>query len=88
MQAQAKKRTFRRRLLSKREAQPFPAKPSFPALRQDIAPVAIGFLPARRQGSESQADSVTRCVLDRNSVQSRRADRSQNRPLSVLRLQS
>src|SRR5216684_7012514 len=46
---------FRRRLLSKREAQPFPAEPSFPAHRQEIAPAAIGFLPARHQGSESSA---------------------------------
>src|SRR5258706_12308101 len=60
---------FRRWLLSKREAQRFPAEPSFPANRRDIAPAAIGFLPVGAKG-RSFVLSVAPCTQDCNSVQS------------------
>src|ERR1700676_5300420 len=44
---------FRRRLLSKREAQPFPAEPSFPAKSPGHRPYRPRFSPRRRQRSES-----------------------------------
>src|SRR5258708_34977407 len=59
---------FRRWLLSKREAQRFPAEPSFPANRRDIAPAAIGFLPVGAKG-RSFILSLALCSQSCNSVQ-------------------
>src|SRR6266481_2277256 len=52
------------------EAQPFPAKPSFPVLHRDIAPAAIGFLPVGAKGRSLSMPSLTLCCVHCNSVQS------------------
>src|SRR6202035_2949677 len=54
-----------------------------PGYRQDIAPAAVGCLPVGAKG-RSFALSLALCSQDCNSVQSGRADRSQDRSVQGM----